>query len=68
MIKVDKQTKEAILSAADTNDEELPDDMPGAQPVEEESDDEDSRVENEAALALLIVSAGVSLGDLKEIG
>jgi hypothetical protein len=67
MIKVDKQTKEAILSAADTNDEELPDDMPGAQPVEEESDDEDSRVENEAALALLIVSAGVSLGDLKEM-
>ena len=59
--------KIAVLCAADDNEHNLPDDMPGAQAVEDESPDDDAgdHEEHEKDLAVLIAGAGVSLASLK---
>ena len=66
MITADKHTKIATLWAAESNTEELPDDMEGAREIEEEEgEEEDDDDENESALALLIASSGKTLADVK---
>ena len=66
LIKVDKVTKIAVLCAADDNDHDLPDDMPGAQAVEDDDDDDaGDHEEHEKDLAVLIAGAGVSVASLK---
>ena len=57
----------AVLCAADDNEHNLPDDMPGAQAVEDESPDDDAgdHEEHEKDLAVLIAGTGVSLASLK---
>ena len=66
LITVDKITKHAVLWAAASNETDLPDDMEGAEDVdEEEEDDEGDRENLEGELGLLIAGAGVSLINLK---
>jgi hypothetical protein len=66
LITVDKMHKTAVLWAAASNDNDLPDDMEGAEDVDdEEEDDEGDRENLEAELGLLIAGAGVSLANLK---
>ena len=68
LITVDKITKQAILWAADSNDNDLPDDMEGAEDVDdEEGNDEGDRDDLKAELGLLIAGAGVSLANLKDM-
>ena len=69
LITVDKITKQAILWAADSNETDLPDDMEGAEDVDdEEGNDAGDRDDLEAELGLLIAGAGVSLANLKDMG
>ena len=66
MITADKTTKIATLWVADTNTEDLPDDMDGAREISEDSDEpEEEESENEGTLALLIASAGKTVADIK---
>jgi hypothetical protein len=68
LITVDKITKQAILWAADSNETDLPDDMEGAEDVDdEEGNDAGDRADLEAELGLLIAGAGVSLSNLKDM-
>ena len=63
---MDKITKHAVLWAAASNETDLPDDMEGAEDVdEEEEEDEGDRENLEGELGLLIAGAGVSLINLK---
>jgi hypothetical protein len=63
LITADKRTKIATLHVADTNDQDLPSDMDGANEIEE-SDEEDDDV-NESSLALLIAAGGQTLQQVK---
>ena len=65
MITADKTTKIATLWVADTNTEDLPDDMDGAREISEDSEEEEEESENESTLALLIASAGKTVADIK---
>jgi hypothetical protein len=66
LITVDKVSKQAILWAADSNNTDLPDDMEGAEDVnEEDGDDAGDREDLEAELGVLIAGAGVSVSNLK---
>ena len=60
-----KVTKIATLWVADTNTEDLPDDMDGAREISEDSEEEEEESENESTLALLIASAGKTVADIK---
>lgn len=66
MITADKVSKIATLWAAESNPQELPDDMAGAREIDSEGSGEEEDVEeNESALALLIASSGKTLADVK---
>ena len=66
MIKADKVTKIATLWAAESNPQELPDDMAGAREIDSEGSGEEEDVEeNESDVALLIASSGKTLADVK---
>ena len=61
-------TKQAILWAADSNETDLPDDMEGAEDVDEEDgNDAGDREDLEAELGILIAGAGVSVSDIKDM-
>jgi hypothetical protein len=68
MITTDKTTKIATLWAADSNSQDLPEDMDGAREVDDEDSMSEDEHENESALAVLIASAGKSLAEIREMG
>jgi hypothetical protein len=65
LITVDKQTKKATLWVASDNDTDLPDEMEGAEVVDESESDEGDREYLLTELELLIAGAGVSMPNLK---
>jgi hypothetical protein len=68
LITVDKVSKQAILWAADSNKTDLPDDMEGAEDVDEEDgDNSGDRDDLEAELGILISGAGVSVSNIKDM-